>query len=155
MKYKWNGRRNKSKQHMTSDDGEALCKVENGASRDPGRWVLSDTQSSDRKICGICQFLYDRDGDKPRPRPADGRRSDLFLHTWEWKQVRYRALMAGQGGCQCCGATAGDGAVMCVDHIIPRRKRPDLALTLSNLQVLCAQCNRGKGNWDETDWRSQ
>lgn len=30
---------------------------------------------------------------------------------------------------------------------------PDLALSMDNLQVLCGDCNHGKGNWDVTDWR--
>ena len=55
--------------------------------------------------------------------------------------------------CECCGATPADGVRMHVDHIKPRRKYPELALTESNLQVLCEECNHGKGNWDETDWR--
>ena len=42
---------------------------------------------------------------------------------------------------------------MNVDHIKPRRLFPDLALSLDNLQVLCHECNHGKGNWDMTDWR--
>jgi 5-methylcytosine-specific restriction endonuclease McrA len=28
-----------------------------------------------------------------------------------------------------------------------------LSLDQANLQVLCATCNAGKGNWDKTDWR--
>ena len=28
-----------------------------------------------------------------------------------------------------------------------------LELQLTNLQMLCADCNVGKGAWDETDWR--
>ena len=40
-----------------------------------------------------------------------------------------------------------------VDHIKPRFLFPDLALRLDNLQVLCGDCNEGKGNWDMTDWR--
>lgn len=42
---------------------------------------------------------------------------------------------------------------MNVDHIKPRRLFPWLALELKNLQVLCHDCNHGKGNWDQTDWR--
>ena len=44
---------------------------------------------------------------------------------------------------------------MNVDHIKPRKKYPELALDKSNLQVLCEECNHGKGNWDETDWRPE
>ncbi len=44
---------------------------------------------------------------------------------------------------------------MNVDLIKPRSKFPELALTLDNLQILCAACNHGKGNWDQTDWRPE
>ena len=27
------------------------------------------------------------------------------------------------------------------------------ALEITNLQILCHECNHGKGNWDQTDWR--
>ena len=36
----------------------------------------------------------------------------------------------------------------------PRRKHPELALRVDNLQVLCEDCNMGKGGWDDTDWRA-
>jgi hypothetical protein len=35
---------------------------------------------------------------------------------------------------------------------VSRRNRPDLAFEPSNLQVLCADCNHGKGNITD-DWR--
>jgi len=53
----------------------------------------------------------------------------------------------------CCGATPDDGAKICVDHIKPRHTHPELKLERSNLQVLCYDCNKGKGAWDQTDWR--
>ena len=34
-----------------------------------------------------------------------------------------------------------------------KARRPHLALKLTNLQVLCGDCNAGKGNRDTTDWR--
>ena len=40
-----------------------------------------------------------------------------------------------------------------VDHIIPRSKARHLELDRSNLQVLCEDCNMGKGNRDQTDFR--
>ena len=55
--------------------------------------------------------------------------------------------------CQCCGNSPKTGAVLNVDHIKPRKKYPELALDINNLQILCEECNHGKGNWDETDWR--
>ena len=80
--------------------------------------------------------------------------SDAFLSTFEWKALRMQALLAHGAKCQCCGATPAGGAVMNVDHVKPRKYFPTLALELSNLQILCGDCNQGKGNWDETDWRT-
>lgn len=78
-----------------------------------------------------------------------------FLSTFEWRAVRMMALKKYGAVCQCCGASPKTGAVMHVDHIKPRKVYPDLALDLDNLQILCGECNHGKGNWDMTDWRAQ
>lgn len=79
--------------------------------------------------------------------------SDAFLLSFEWRATRMMALKKHGASCQCCGASAKTGAVIHVDHIKPRQERPDLALDVENLQVLCHECNHGKGNWDQTDWR--
>jgi 5-methylcytosine-specific restriction endonuclease McrA len=68
-------------------------------------------------------------------------------------RTRMEALKQHGARCQCCGASPADGVRLNVDHIKPRRLFPELALVLKNLQVLCAECNHGKGNWDQTDWR--
>ena len=80
---------------------------------------------------------------------------DQFLTTFEWRKVRVEALKKYGPKCMCCGATPADGAVMNVDHIKPRKLWPSLALDVNNLQILCHDCNHGKGNWDQTDWRKQ
>jgi 5-methylcytosine-specific restriction endonuclease McrA len=81
--------------------------------------------------------------------------SKEFLFSYEWRQLRMKALKKHGATCQCCGANPKNkpGTVINVDHIEPRKKRPDLALVLENLQVLCHECNHGKSNWDTTDWR--
>lgn len=79
--------------------------------------------------------------------------SDAFLSTFQWRKVRMEALKKYGPRCMCCGATPATGAVMNVDHIKPRKKWPSLALDVNNLQILCHDCNHGKGNWDQTDWR--
>lgn len=77
-----------------------------------------------------------------------------FLQSYEWRQLRMRVIRKRGARCECCGAAPTDGeTVINVDHIKPRRDFPELALTESNLQVLCNVCNHGKGNWDRTDWR--
>jgi len=81
--------------------------------------------------------------------------SDQFLVSYEWRRLRMEALKLHGSRCQCCGATPADGLKMNVDHIKPRKLFPQLALTLDNLQVLCEECNHGKGNWDMTDWRNK
>lgn len=80
--------------------------------------------------------------------------SDEFLSTFEWRKIRMVALRKYGPVCQCCGATPANGAVMNVDHIKPRKVFPHLALDVDNLQILCHECNHGKGNWDMTDWRT-
>lgn len=77
-----------------------------------------------------------------------------FLQSFEWRKLRMEALKLNGARCQCCGASPANGAVMNVDHIKPRKTHPELALEITNLQVLCEDCNHGKGNWDSTDWRN-
>lgn len=77
---------------------------------------------------------------------------DDFLNTFEWRKLRYATLQKYGARCQCCGRTPPEVKIH-VDHIKPRRKHPELALDPDNLQVLCGECNHGKSNWDETDWR--
>lgn len=76
-----------------------------------------------------------------------------FLQSKAWKRLRLQALNRHGRRCQMCGASPQTGAVLNVDHIMPRRLFPELALHIENLQVLCGDCNEGKGNWDMTDAR--
>ena len=81
--------------------------------------------------------------------------SQEFLKSWEWTTLRMEAIKLYGRTCMCCGAKHGvDGVVIHVDHIKPRSKYPELSLELKNLQILCHDCNKGKGAWDETDWRT-
>lgn len=91
-----------------------------------------------------------------KPAPTNRKPSvntDAFLASYEWRALRMRALKLYGTQCQCCGASPTTGAVLNVDHIKPRKLFPELALNIDNLQILCHECNHGKGNWDTTDWR--
>lgn len=89
----------------------------------------------------------------PYSHPLLGKKEySKFYSSTAWRQLRYLALK-NTGGCQCCGAKASDGVQIHVDHIKPRSRYPELELSLSNIQVLCMDCNIGKGDWDNTDWR--
>lgn len=77
-----------------------------------------------------------------------------FYASSEWRRLRYRVIVAQKGECQACGRSRKNGGIMIhVDHIKPISKFPHLKLVQSNLQLLCEDCNMGKGAWDETDWR--
>jgi len=84
------------------------------------------------------------------PRP----RQESFYQSEAWREARYKALRHSDGRCQLCGRSKrADGVILHVDHIKPRSRFPELALDVANLQVLCEDCNLGKGNSDTVDWR--
>jgi hypothetical protein len=67
------------------------------------------------------------------------------------RSLKYAVLKRDNRTCQLCGAKAPD-VELHIDHIVPLSKGG--TTTLDNLQVLCADCNLGKGNSDDTDWRA-
>ena len=56
--------------------------------------------------------------------------------------IRFQVLKRDGYRCQMCGVTAQDGAKLEIDHIHPVSKGG--GNELSNLQVLCRDCNAGK-----------
>lgn len=95
----------------------------------------------------------DTEGEKRDLLKSSGK--DDFYSSWERKRVRYEALAKFEHRCQCCGWQPGDTSrgYLVVDHIKPRRKFPSLALDVNNLQVLCNDCNMGKGHVYQDDFR--
>jgi hypothetical protein len=83
----------------------------------------------------------------------DNKRLDEFYASKEWKLMRYEALRLHGGRCQCCGASPAEGKRLNVDHVKPLRVFWELRLEISNLQVLCEDCNVGKGARHADDWR--
>ena len=79
---------------------------------------------------------------------------DQFYTSRQWQRLRYKVLSKSSMSCALCGARRSDGAELHVDHIEPRSLRPDLELDVDNLQVLCKDCNLGKSNLDNTDFRA-
>jgi len=82
--------------------------------------------------------------------------ADRFYRSYQWRKLRVNALEAnrkryGMLACECCGMI--DAEPFHVDHIYPRSTYPDLALDPDNLQVLCDDCNIGKGTDYTTNWR--
>ena len=46
-----------------------------------------------------------------------------------------------------------DGAKLHANRVKTRSKHPRLAIGLSNVRIHCTDCNVGKSNRNETDWR--
>jgi hypothetical protein len=88
---------------------------------------------------------------------SQGKRAEKrgFYNSMEWKVLRAKALEQQGAKCQECGRTPqGHGIVLHVDHIVPLSKDWNRRLDITNLQILCEDCNIGKGNRYQTDWRS-
>ena len=76
-----------------------------------------------------------------------------FYCSREWRELRVKALIKHGRKCCLCGRTVKDGIILHVDHIKPRSIYPEQQLELSNLQILCEDCNLGKSNKYKDDWR--
>lgn len=97
---------------------------------------------------------------KPKGYKQKSKKSEIinietFYDSWAWKDLRYQALKKYGRRCMNCGQQPNkdNKVIIHVDHIKPIRIYPELALDINNLQVLCGDCNQGKGYWDETDFR--
>lgn len=71
---------------------------------------------------------------------------DYFGHTGSKQKidraVRFAVLKRDGYRCQLCGSTAATGAVLEIDHKVPRAKGG--TNDRANLWTLCFDCNRGK-----------
>lgn len=77
---------------------------------------------------------------------------DTWYLSPEWKALRKEALRRDRYTCQVCGVSIRGakfgGARPIVDHVEPRRQRPDLAMALNNLVSLCIACHNRKSRGD-------
>ena len=69
---------------------------------------------------------------------------DPFYTSKAWHRIRQKALMRDQHRCVNCGVSVRGKGQARVDHILPRRKYPELALHLPNLRVLCLPCDNAR-----------
>jgi 5-methylcytosine-specific restriction endonuclease McrA len=103
------------------------------------------------KILALNASIENRPPIVPAPSEEEIER---FYRSRQWKRLRYRHIKDKRQRCQCCGRTPErDGVPVVVDHRWPVRFHWDLRLDPSNLQLLCDECNVGKGSDDTTDWR--
>ena len=101
---------------------------------------------------GQIDFLIRKIENRERPVKNVRTKKD-FYSSRLWKILRYQAFEKYGNKCQCCGGTPQDGLTMHVDHVKPRSTNPELELDINNLQVLCEDCNVGKLNQWDTNWK--
>ncbi len=73
---------------------------------------------------------------------------DPFYKTGAWQTARARCLRRDGYKCVNCGASVRGRGQARVDHILPRKKFPDLALHLPNLRTLCVACDNARHTHD-------
>jgi 5-methylcytosine-specific restriction endonuclease McrA len=88
--------------------------------------------------------------------PVSWPSADEFYRSSDWRRLRFDMLERNRGRygvltCECCLATTA--RQWHVDHVRPRSSHPELALEPANLQVLCQDCNVGKGIRQPIHWR--
>lgn len=71
------------------------------------------------------------------------------INVVEWNNLRVKVFDKYGKVCLCCKSIDN----ICIDHIKPYSKYPELALDFENMQPLCRVCNSKKGNRSETDYR--
>jgi len=143
--------RGKPLQHGESPIKLAVSTLQQTGHAKPPFFQEKSQDYLDRNHAVMLQFIK---SNKHRIPKKTKRAKTDFLNTYQWRKLRMEALLKYGPKCMCCGATPKTGAAMNVDHIKPRLTHPELALDIDNLQILCSECNHGKGNWDTTDWRN-
>lgn len=101
-------------------------------------------------------FAQIRRSQEERRRQAEEkmkRSASTFYASKEWRKLRYQAFKRYGNTCCVCGRGPKNGLVMHVDHIKPRSYYPQLALEITNLQIMCEECNVSKSNKDNIQWR--
>lgn len=150
--------RKEGRSHVEGPDGLSLCGAEY-------KGITFDTHSKSkpkgRKFCVGCKKRH-RTGKGPKRKPqkkeipgsqVSEERLDNFYKSFQWRRARYEALDKNDGRCECCGRSKHEGIYLCVDHIKPLRYNWKLRIDPDNLQILCNECNHGKGAAHVRDWR--
>ena len=79
-------------------------------------------------------------------------KSRAFLRSYEWKELRVKALNRDECKCMLCGSHNR----LNVHHILYRKFYGDLKLELDNLLCVCTSCHykihKGVGNFILLEW---
>lgn len=139
-----------------------MIKVKSEVIDDKGRKVFVEKITSNLSHNEV-RLEYEKRCRKTRKRKTRTIRSGYsrlkkrdFYNSREWRELRFEILLRDKRTCLCCGARGGEnGVVLHVDHIKPLSKFWELRANKDNLQTLCEECNLGKSNKWDTDFRDE
>lgn len=113
--------------------------------------LIKLTNTCETSIVGW--YLSGKATTRPVPYKKKKPKKEDFYKSREWRELRYQALIQYGRQCLCCGAKPPT-VVLHVDHVRPRSLYPELELDIHNLQILCEDCNLGKSNKSDDDFRN-
>lgn len=129
--------------------------VSNAKRPNTGDWSWRPSDGESQRVASKPQRTSQARA-REKKRSGKPKIKDCFYMSREWRAVRAYVLEMNECKCMMCGRSPKrHGVVLHVDHIKPRSKYPHLELDKDNLQILCEDCNLGKGNMFETDWRPE
>lgn len=80
--------------------------------------------------------------------------TQAFYATLAWKELSYRTRTRYPPRCMLCLKPGSETNPLVCDHIKPLRFNWELRLDPNNMQILCNNCNIGKGSHCDADYRS-
>lgn len=147
----------KERKQKKLDKKLASKTIINPMPKDTGSWEWKPQQQDVPRLKVVSSINGKNQQRRQSKRDRISRTPDKeFYISPEWRAIRVRVLSKYDCKCMMCGRSPKmHGIVIHVDHIKPRSKYPDLALCFDNLQLLCEDCNIGKSNKYEDDYRPE
>lgn len=81
------------------------------------------------------------------------REGEEYPLSWAWRKLK-ASVIEEEPTCQIAFPWCCTHVSRTVDHIIPRRNRPDLIMDRSNLQGACRPCHRVKDRQHKKETRA-
>ena len=139
---------------VTDEKWEQMLNAKNNRKTSIKNWKKKKSQKHTQRKNDLGWAWKDSEDTGKRVLVKPKQSDNDFYESKPWRALRVRVLEKHGGCCMLCGRSYREHKVVIhVDHIKPRSKYPHLELEYNNLQILCADCNIGKGNKYETDWR--
>lgn len=115
-------------------------------------WSAQYRENEERKKARKSELRRAYEADNSLALSIAFQREFRLLKIYE-DDIRSEVLKKYGNTCAACRRVIKRQSHFHVDHIKPRKYYPELAYLVSNLQLLCAKCNRHKHAYDGDDWR--